>query len=340
MTRPAALLLALCLAACAPLAPTGSVMSRLAPSSAAAAASGVQKPVFDAMVFDGQPDRRGVGMVPLYVCYDGVLNRATIPEADNASPGGADTSEFAIRRVARDALRLEHPGIPQARWDRPAVYDSVPQAVCLDLEGAGLMGRLYSERVDDPDRRAAAKWLAGLVAAGKAEAAGYGQTVNFGAYSPLWPYANDPAAKAAAEADWKPYLDALDAGYPDCYIHGPDLEKWKADVRARIDLTKRLLPGRPVYPFLCPLYSWGAPADLRNTFVPLPLWKEAVAWVLAQDDVAGVVIWAGADLANPGPGGANRLPWTQGAPYAKAVTDAAKRVVFGKPRDGVEGGGH
>lgn len=298
-----------------------------APPSKAAPAAAAKGPklVYDAAQFLDQPDRRSVGMAPLYVAYAGTLNNATTPEAANEVPY-APQATFAIRRLGRDAAALE-PGVPYALQYRPSAYDRVPQPLCLDFEQASLTGPLYSEAVEDGARQDAVSWLRGLVTAAKTEVRGYGRELGVGAYFPLLPpsWVADPAAAAAIERDWRPYLDVLEVAYPEAYIHGPDLEAWKKETRATLDACTRYLPGRPVYPFVCPQYAYRATPELAWTPIPKEVWKEAVEWLLAQPEVAGAVFWGGFDVRND-PSMRTHLPWSSGAAHQKVLTDAAKRA--------------
>lgn len=279
----------------------------------------MKRQLFDAMFYQSQPSLIRRGLRPLYIADNGVLNRATFPEADNVSVGSPGAA-FAFRRVARDAVAVEK-GIVQHQYKLPASYDAVEQPVCLDIEGAPL-AKMYSEKEEDFDRRAACVWFAMRVAEMKAEAAYYGKTLSVGAYTPLLPFANTPEGKRGSEADWKILTDAYDAAYPDFYFRSADLDDWERDCDRKLADCDRLIPGRPVYPMTAPHFGHEAPAEIRFTPVPLDFYRKAMSLLFARKDVAGTALWGG-NKFNDNPDGTERLPFEVVAPYVDVLTELA-----------------
>jgi hypothetical protein len=286
--------------------------------------------IYDGMFYSDMPSLIRRGLRPVYFLDDGVLNRATAKEADNVN-AGRPGAEFAWRRAARDALGIEK-GIPQHRDRHPASYDKVASPIVIDIETSELVHRLYSEKVDDPDRRASVAWLCRMVDAARDEARGYGRTLTVGAYEPLLAYANDPAAKAAAVADWKPYTDRLDTANPSCYFAGVDLSGWVGSCDAVIGRCGDILPGKPVIPTVCP-HDFGTPG---SPLVPLAFWSRAVLLLLAHPKVAGLTLWGGQKFGDPD--SRVRLPFSVAEPYVAAVMAAARNATA--PRDTVPGANH
>jgi hypothetical protein len=286
------------------------------------------KPIYDAMFYQDQPSLIRRGLKPLYMFDDGVRNRATKTEADN-SPGRPDFL-FACRRVARDAVAVEK-GIVQHQYRLPASYDAVEQPVCLDFEERRLkpedppwlMDRLYTENVEDDDRGLAAMQLAQGVMEMKREALGYGKKLIVGAYSPLLPYANNPQAKAAAQADWKPYLDTLDVAYVGIYPRSADLDEWDEQVDDATAACLKVLPGRKIIPLTVPHYGHEAPEDLRYKPLPVDFYAKAMLLLLNRPEVDGVGMWGGVQFQN-NPDGTKRLPWSEVDKYLSAVTSAGR----------------
>lgn len=279
------------------------------------------KTIFDAMFYVDQPAQHRRMLRPLLIVDDGMLNRSTEPEAYNSgvdSPG----SDFAFRRVARDAIGVER-GVWQNTYKTPADYDPIPQPVCLDFEAHDF------DMSASPRRRLARiDWLCRGIDAMRGEAKHYGRTVTVGSYYPLLPAyfgdTRDPRCAGWLDAsmhDFAPLLERLDASHPGCEIHGDDLEEWKAGVRRTLDALATALPGKPVYPLLPPHYShFTQDQAKKHTPLPLPLWRAACEWLFAQGDVAGVTLWGGADLRND-PN--RRLPWSEAENYVSQARMAA-----------------
>jgi len=276
------------------------------------------KPLLNGMFFDGMPpvDR------PVYLFDNGIANRATTPEADNLLLGTPGAT-FAFRRVARDAIGVEK-GMLQNNWKLPPEFDAVEQPVVLDFEFHPSIDAMYSEQVEDAERAGAALRLAGHVLGMKEEAAFYGKTLLVGAYHPIRPYANDPAAMKAGERDWKPYLDSLDFAAPEAYLQSRDMQKWSKDTKFDLDRCARLMPGKPVYPVVTPFYMDRAPEAIRHKLIPMLYWKEMVGWLLGRKQVAGLVGWGGVKFRD-NPDGSNRLPWADVEPHWTAAREAAER---------------
>jgi hypothetical protein len=66
------------------------------------------KPVYNGFLHTGVPDLRDEGCEGIYICYDGDLNRATVPERGNSYPGRGALRycDFAFARSARAASAL------------------------------------------------------------------------------------------------------------------------------------------------------------------------------------------------------------------------------------------
>jgi hypothetical protein len=278
--------------------------------------------IYDAMFYRDQPSLIRRGLRPAYFVYDGTLNRATADEADSANAG--EWSDFAWRRVARDAIGVER-GIPQHQGVLPASYDRIEQPVVIDVESSPVVQRMWSEKVDDPDRRAGVAWLCRSVDAMRHEAKGYGRVLTVGAYHPLLPFANDPAARAAAEADFRPYLDRIDVPFPSFYFDAVDLDRWASECDRKLADCGRIMPGKPVVPVVCPFN-----VAAGHEWVPVEFWRDAMR-LLTQRAIAGVCLWGGVQWKD-NPDGTARFPFGQVEPYIAAITEGL--------RDTVPGGGH
>jgi hypothetical protein len=278
------------------------------------------KPLYDAMFYVAQPSLIRRGLRPLFMLDDGVLNRSTVPEADNGV--GTPGASFAFRRAARDAIAAEK-GIWQHQYKLPKSYDAVPQPVCLDFEDSALMGKLYTENVEDDERELAALQLSMCVREMKREAAYYGKPLSVGAYAPLLPFANGPAAKAAAEADWKPYLDELDVAYVGCYFRSDSLDAWEAQVTEATAACRRVLPHARIVPLTVPHYGHEAPESIRYTPAPMGFYRKSMALLFARPEVDGVGMWGGVKFRD-NPDQTQRLPWLEVEKYLSAATAAGR----------------
>ena len=301
----------------------------------AAAAADKSKAVFDGMHYQDQPDLRPA-LQPLYILDDGIINRATRVEAQNAVPG-APNAEAAFRRAARAALGLEL-DIQQSKWKLPRAYERVPRPICLDLEGTELVGGdtpptpgTLDAAASSLERVGSVAWLCKMIDAMRDEAAKHDRKISIGAYCPLLPFArhthpNDPKYArwmASAERDFAPLLKRLDVAYPACEIHGPDLAKWKQDTRATIARLRKLMPGKPIVPLIPPHYSHYSEESIRWQLIPRDKWAEAMDWLLRQPEVSGVVLWGGTKMRD-NPNGVQRDPFENVRAYVERAVQSAR----------------
>lgn len=284
----------------------------------------MSKLILDGMHYDGQPPlHRKAGVRPVRFVYVSDYNRATDPEANNFWPV-AGYSDAPARRLARIATGAE-PEIPNYITRHPRVYDRLNRPVVLDFEDEALMAAL-DVAADTVVRLEAVRWVCRQIDAMRDEAAARGRPIHIGSYYPLLPlgrnaHPNDPRYAGwhdVAERDFAPLYARFDAAYLEAYIHSPDLGPWKTVMRRDIERCRRLMPGKPVYLVMAPHYAHFADPSIVYQMLPMPLWKEAVEWALAQDDVAGICLWGGALLSDPL---FKRQPWAEAAGHFAAVQE-------------------
>jgi len=263
------------------------------------------KTVYDAMFYNDQPDLRPLGFQPIYMMDDGVVNRAGYPEDNNVSPSGLNT-ESAFRRVARAAIGVQD-DIVQHSYCRPKAYNRVYRPVCMDFEDQQMLNALDGASTDSRKRIEYIDFITHRIKNMREEAAYHGQSVFVGSYCPMWKFANlnsnDPSFKGRmeiVEKDMQPLVDALDAFFPPCEIHSPDLELWKTNVRAVIDYAKVIAPDKPIYPLVPPHYSHYADPSIRWYLMsPTKMWIPAITWLLQQPEINGMIMWGGWKFLHP-----------------------------------------
>lgn len=279
------------------------------------------KPIFDATFYTGKPDARSMGFTPVYMGYDGSLNRTTTPWGDYAFPTDQnwDAAVAAYKKIARVGAGIDK-GFSDHR--RPNdIYHDQPEEVVLNLEDprfAGLDGG-----ADPAHRRDIINKLVSLIGIMKAEQASHG-VESPGVSIFYWPPAfwsghpADPkavAAMAQAKQDFQPLVDSVKAFYPEVYTHFDDLTLWLKRFRQQIQACRAADPTKPIYPVLAPIYShWSGSAYLGK---PLreQAWRFIVDTVMREAD--GMMLWGGidfSDLEDP-------LPWI---PPEFTSADAAK----------------
>jgi hypothetical protein len=279
----------------------------------------VNPALYDAFHYEGQPPLNDHA-TPVVMVDNGALNEATGPGHDNLSLPAPRAPE-ACRIVAAYAVgKLK--SFPQVDWKLPAAYAGLPRPVCIDIERVPLTESMYSEQVDDPTRRRSAIVMRAMALEMKAAAAWMGHALDVFAYAPLVPFANDAAALKASEADWRPYLDALDGAFVDVYPHKRDLKALFDRAEERVGNIARLMPGKPVVPVVTIHYGHEAPPALRYKPVPLSMFQAYVRKLLKLPATSGVCLWGGTYLSDDpadNPDGTRRIPWSVAEPYWEAA---------------------
>jgi hypothetical protein len=185
--------------------------------------------------------------------------------------------------------------------------------------------KVYSEQEDDRFRLTAYDVLESLVKTMQDEAAFYGKPFQVGAYHPLLPYANDARARAAAERDARGYLSRLDFAAPELYLQATGPAKWMKAATDTLDACERLMPGKPVYPVMTPLYMDRTPEKVRHTPMPEAWWRMMLERLLRDPRVAGIIFWGGVKFSD-NPDGSKRLPFKDAEPYIAAALEVRRRL--------------
>lgn len=289
------------------------------------------KRVFDGLAHYRKPDLRPFGLEPLYIAYDGTLNRATGKELPNNFPTADGRNikavEFAFRRVARAAAGVEA-DIPDHRrlyW----VYERVPQFLCFDLEDPGY--RALDATADPHERKALVERLSKLLDLVKAEQrmSGVEPTPGLGIF--MWPPAQwgleHPLEVSRlwrqdlAQKDLAPLVERVDAFFPECYVHSDNYDAWEAQLHNQLDMCRQADPQKPVYVFLAPHYAHYADPTIRWKELPADLWRRVLSTTLERVD--GVVLWGGNDLTDQS--GMRLLRWDDEAAWWQVVLDVMKQ---------------
>lgn len=286
---------------------------------------GAGKKVFDATYYTGAQDLRPAGFSPIYIAYDGDLNRATTPYNDtvgNSFPQANRWSSIleAYKRVARAAAGVED-DIPNHHVIHPT-YNHTPQMISLDLEDSRFMA--LDASADPVKRREVISQLCTLIDAMKGEQAANGvESPGVGIF--LWPPAfwsgnvpsNNPNADLAqAKIDFAPLVQRVDAFFPEIYTHSDDTAAWKRQFDKTIADCRAADPTKPIYPFIAPHYSHYATPDKIGKPLSKETWRFVTETVLRE--CPGAVVWGGLDITVGGDM-QTPLPWGDKLPTSPAA---------------------
>ncbi len=91
-----------------------------------------------------------------------------------------------------------------------------------------------------------------------------------------------------------PVANLVDASFPSLYTINPSLDQWISRGAAHIREANRLLPGKPVYPFIWPYYHPQGGKYTEGHFVEPEYWKSQLE--MLRDNADGIVLWGGNKL--------------------------------------------
>lgn len=320
-----------CLIALATICSLASAQEPPAPSTQPATQPAARaKRVFDGLAHYRKPDLRPFGLEPLYIAYDGTLNRATGRELPNNFPTADGRNQravdYAFRRVARAAAGVEA-DIPDHRrlyW----VYERVPQFLCLDLEDPGY--KALDGTANPHERKAVAQRLGRLLDIVRAEQRMSGVDPSpgvgiFGWPPAQWGWEHPLEAsrfwrQALAQKDLAPLVERVDAFFPECYVHSDNFDAWEARLREQIAMCRQIDPQKPIFIFLAPHYAHFADEAIRWKELPVDLWRRVLQTTLASAD--GAVLWGGNDLTDQT--GVRLLRWDDQATWWQTVMEVMK----------------
>lgn len=267
------------------------------------------KPIFDSTFYTGKPDVRTMGFTPVFMAYDGSMNRTTAPWGDWAFPTDQNWagSVEAYKKVARVAIGVDKGFSDHRRMND--IYHDQPERTLLNLEDprfAALEGA-----ADPVKRRDIINKLVDLINVMKAEQAANGvETPGIGVF--YWPPAfwsghpldaKRPAYMAEAAKDFKPLVDAVDAFYPEVYTHYDDLTLWLKRFRQQIQACREADPTKKIYPVVAPIYSHWSTAEYLGQPLREQAWRFIMETVMREAD--GAVLWGGINFQDP----QSPLPW-------------------------------
>ncbi|MGH8656720.1 MAG: hypothetical protein ACREYE_33085 [Gammaproteobacteria bacterium] len=185
-------------------------------------------------------------------------------------------------------------------------YKDYPGLLILDIEHWPLLG--FDERAADRVKKliTVLEWV--KAAAPKAKVGYYG-TIPQGVY---WPLLKPPIDPSYIEWQRKNSLgqalaDRVDALSPNFYAVHANQANWVKVATAKINESKRLGKGKPVYLVINPRYHSHAYDNLRYQLIPKDFFKLQLQTIKAAG-ARGVLIW-GADNANKQ--WSDDLPWWQ-----------------------------
>jgi hypothetical protein len=117
----------------------------------------------------------------------------------------------------------------------------------------------------------------------------------------VWQKRNDVVAPLAYK---------MDAFFPSLYTMYEDQDRWEIYCKANVEEARRYALGKPVIPFIWPLYHGAAfPIPLRLQMIPTDYMRHQIECCYKYAD--GVVIWQ--DNGN--------YAWSNDTPWYKAATD-------------------
>lgn len=291
------------------------------------AAPAATRPAFQvhyAISHVGAPDARTLpGDGPIYVVYDGSLNRACVPGEPEGKYNfpAADGSnrrkiEWALRKIARAAAGVED-DTPYGR-NASGAQNRIPQDEMFDLEGPEF-GALSVE-ADPAKRRQVVEVLRWYNRVTRSEWRAYGHEGKLGyfLYPPAMLVTTSPfdpgraAMEIAAYKDLLPLFDGKDEDDVDFFAF-PAYRGAESNVdcigglKRRVALCRAYAPQIPVRVVLTPLFQAGP-----NWLKPIPADEWAGLIDAARQVADGVILWSGADLSDRT--GNARLPWPAGGP--------------------------
>jgi len=237
-------------------------------------------PVFDALLIERKPDLVAeYGFDPLVVLY-----------AHDLWPHGASRAE------------------PNEQWIRQRARQ-VPEGslVCLDIEH---WPWVTNGRVNEKTMRKMIR----VIDVFREE----NPNVKLGYYATIPPWvamaaanpghtASDSAHRESIIEGFQPLIEKVDVLFPSAYTWRDNPEMWEAGLRETVKTLRPL--GKPIYPFLWPLYHPKAhDASLRHEPIPKDFWQAQLA--ATQQYADGMVIW-----------GMGRYAWPQAkaSPWFKEV---------------------
>lgn len=144
--------------------------------------------------------------------------------------------------------------------------------------------------------------------------AGPGQ---FGFYGiPSFPWIKQWDAATFPHGEWRSFMDKykaiadyVDVAMPTCYTSMPTLISWQKLFLETIRKTREMFPGKPVYPFLWPVWHDGS--EKVGNYIGDEYWQFQLNQCRRHCD--GAIIWGGWDTV----GSLGKLPWDDSASWWK-----------------------
>lgn len=220
--------------------------------------------VYDAMLFQGRPTSKQLGMRKLYMVYSGALWR----RGDSRDEPIESRVRAAARRVPDGAL------------------------VCVDIEHWPVRGPQAGQSI-----RKLAQVLAWMRDEKPNILLGYYGLMPIGDYWRAIRPVDDPRHQRWVKENQgvQALAEHVDVIFPSLYTYYDNPRQWRVFAQANLKQARQY--GKPVYPFIWAQFH-NSHDDRAGQYLPGPFWRMQLQWSRQHAD--GVVIWGGWQRPWPG----------------------------------------